>query len=213
MPKEKQSLFRVFLNGIISENPIFRLVLGVCSALAVTTSIENAFGMGIAVTFVLVCSNMFVSLLRKQIPEKVRIPVFVVLICTFVTVVELCVKAYVPALDKSLGVFLPLIVVNCIIFARAEAFAFTNTVPAAIVDGLGSGIGYTIALVLMSAVREIVGTGSIMGVQLFGSSFEPMLLFVLAPGAFITYGILLGVFNLIVSRAEKKKLPKGGAEA
>ena len=202
---EKKSLGKVFFNGIIPENPTFRLVLGTCPTLAVTTSALNGLGMGAAATFVLVCSNLAISALRKFIPDKVRIPAFIVIICAFVTMVQLLMQAFVPSLYDSLGLFIPLIVVNCIILARAEAFASKNTPLLSAADGLGMGIGFTLALTLMGAIRELIGGGSVFGVNVLGASYEPMLLIVLASGGFLTFGLLLGVFNLIVKKAEKKK--------
>ena len=205
---EKKSLGKVFFNGIIPENPTFRLVLGTCPTLAVTTSALNGLGMGAAATFVLVCSNIAISLLRKFIPDQVRIPAFIVVICTFVTMVQLLMQAYLPSLYDSLGIFIPLIVVNCIILARAEAFASKNPPLASAFDGLGMGIGFTLALTLMGAIRELIGNGSVFGVSLLGPSYEPMLLIVLASGGFLTFGLLLGVFNLIVKKIEKKNAAK-----
>ena len=205
---EKKSLGKVFFNGIIPENPTFRLVLGTCPTLAVTTSALNGLGMGAAATFVLVCSNIAISLLRKFIPDQVRIPAFIVVICTFVTMVQLLMKAFLPALDESLGIFIPLIVVNCIILARAEAFASKNGPVLSAADGLGMGIGFTLALTLMGAIRELIGNGSVFGFNLLGGSYEPMLLIVLASGGFLTFGLLLGGFNLIVKKIEKKNAAK-----
>ena len=205
---EKKSLGKVFFNGIIPENPTFRLVLGTCPTLAVTTSALNGLGMGAAATFVLVCSNFAISLLRKFIPDQVRIPAFIVVICTFVTMVQLLMKAFLPSLDESLGIFIPLIVVNCIILARAEAFASKNPPIASACDGLGMGIGFTLALTLMGAIRELIGNGSVFGLNILGSSYEPMLLIVLASGGFLTFGLLLGVFNLIVKKIERSRVAK-----
>ena len=205
---ENKSLGRVFFNGIIPENPTFRLVLGTCPTLAVTTSALNGLGMGAAATFVLVCSNVAVSLLRKFIPDQVRIPAFIVIICTFVTMVQLLMQAFVPSLYDSLGLFIPLIVVNCIILARAEAFASKNPPLSSAFDGLGMGVGFTLALTLMGAIRELIGNGSVFGFNLLGASYEPMLLIVLASGGFLTFGLLLGVFNLIVKRIENKRKAK-----
>ena len=205
---EKKSLGKVFFNGIIPENPTFRLVLGTCPTLAVTTSALNGLGMGAAATFVLVCSNIAISLLRKFIPDQVRIPAFIVVICTFVTMVQLLMKAFLPSLDESLGIFIPLIVVNCIILARAEAFASKNTPIASAFDGLGMGIGFTLALTLMGSIRELIGNGSVFGQNLLGASYEPMLLIVLASGGFLTFGLLLGIFNLIVKKIERKRSDK-----
>lgn len=198
-------LLRILRNGIVDENPTFRLVLGMCPTLAITTAAMNGLGMGAATTFVLVMSNLFVSLLRKAIPERIRIPAFVVVIATFVTIVQLLVKAFVPALDKSLGIFIPLIVVNCIIFARAEAFAFKNGPIPAVVDGLGMGIGFTLAITLLSTVRELFGTGSIFGMRVMPESFMPMAILTQPPGGFITLGLLLALVNTIAARMRKKK--------
>lgn len=205
---EKKSLGKVLFNGIVPENPTFRLVLGTCPTLAVTTSALNGLGMGAAATFVLVCSNVAVSLLRRFIPDQVRIPSFIVIICTFVTMVQLLMQAFVPSLYESLGLFIPLIVVNCIILARAEAFASKNPPLASAADGLGMGVGFTLALTLMGAIRELIGGGSIFGVNVLGASYEPMLLIVLASGGFLTFGLLLGLFNLIVKKAERKRAGK-----
>ena len=205
---EKKSLGKVFFNGIIPENPTFRLVLGTCPTLAVTSSALNGLGMGAAATFVLVCSNIAISLLRKFIPDQVRIPAFIVVICTFVTMVQLLMQAFLPSLYESLGIFIPLIVVNCIILARAEAFASKNTPIASACDGLGMGIGFTLALTLIGTIRELIGSGSVFGFNVLGASYEPMLLIVLASGGFLTFGLLLGVFNLIVKKIEKKNAAK-----
>jgi len=214
MPNEnKPSLRGVFLNGVFNENPTFRLVLGVCPTLASTTAALNGVGMGLAATFVLVGSNVVISLLRKFIPDKVRIPAFVVVICTFVTMVQMLMQAFVPPLYDALGIFIPLIVVNCIILARAEAFACKNGVLASGMDGLGMGIGFTLALTLIGSARELIGSGSLFGISLLGAAYEPMLLLVLAPGAFITFGLILGGINAITARAQKKKAAKGGASA
>ncbi len=206
---KKQGLGKVFMNGILDENPTFRLVLGTCPTLATTTSATNGFGMGLSVTFVLLCSNIVISLLRKFIPDKVRIPSFIVVIAAFVTILKLLLQAYVPSLYSSLGIFLPLIVVNCIILARAEAFASKHPVVDSAVDGLGMGMGFTIALTLIGAIRELLGSGSIFGINVFGASFEPMLILVLASGGFLTYGILLGIINAITNHSKKAKLEKG----
>ena len=198
----------MFFNGIIPENPTFRLVLGTCPTLAVTTSALNGLGMGAAATFVLVCSNLAISLLRKFIPDQVRIPAFIVVICTFVTMVQMLMQAYLPDLNESLGIFIPLIVVNCIILARAEAFASKNPPLASVADGLGMGIGFTLALTLMGAIRELIGNGSVFGQNILGPHYEPMLLIVLASGGFLTFGLLLGIFNLIVKKIDKKRAMK-----
>lgn len=207
MAKNNQ-LRGVFVNGIFNENPVFRLVLGACPVIAVTTSVTNAIGMGMAATLVLLGSNVVISALRSFIPNKVRIPAYMVVISTFVTIIQLLMQAFVPALYEALGIFLPLIVVNCIILARAEAFAGKNAVMPSIADGIGMGIGFTFALILISAVREFFGTGSIMGFQLMGASFEPVLLFILAPGGFLVFGLLLGIINAIVDKRKASKANK-----
>lgn len=212
MQPKQTSIRSVFMNGILGENPTFRLVLGVCPTLALTTAAMNGFGMGLAVTFVLMCSNGIISLIRNLVPDKVRIPVFVVVICAFVTLLQMILQAFIPVLYNALGIFLPLIVVNCIILARAEAFAQKNAVLPAIVDGIGMGFGFTIALTLIAAVRELLGNGTIFGIALLPATYEPMILLVLAPGAFITFGLLLGIVNAIVGRVQKNKA-KGGANA
>ena len=208
MMKERKSLGSIFLNGVITENPTFRL--GTCPTLAVTTSAINGIGMGAAATFVLIGSNVVVSLLRKFIPNNVRIPAFIVIICTFVTMVQLFMQAYLPSLYESLGIFIPLIVVNCIILARAEAFASKNPVLASAVDGLGMGVGFTLALTLIGMIREVIGSGTLFGFQIMGAGYEPMLLFVLASGGFLTYGILLGAINAIVRFLQRDKHSEGG---
>ena len=205
---EKKSLSGVFVNGIVAENPVFRLVLGACPTIAVTTSAINGVGMGIAATFVLIGSNVVISMLRNFIPNKVRIPAFIVVICTFVTVIQLLMQAFIPSLSDALGIFLPLIVVNCIILARAEAYASKNPIMASAADGLGMGIGFTLALLLIGAVREFLGTGAIFGMTVMGAGFEPVLLFILAPGGFLVYGLLLGIINGIGDKRKQKKLVK-----
>ena len=196
------SLGAVFTNGIYRENPVFKLTLGMCPFLAVTTSVENALGMGAASTFVLLCSNFLVSLFRSVIPSKVRIPCYIVIIATFVTLVDMVMNAYVPALHKSLGIFIPLIVVNCIILGRAEGFANKNPVIASLADGLGMGIGFTLAMVLLATFRELLGNGTWMGFNILGQAFhnQPLLIAILAPGAFILMGFIMGLFNILESR-------------
>ncbi len=189
-----KKLFHEFLKGIVRENPTFRLALGLCPTLAVSTSVVNGFGMGIAATFVMLGSNIIVSSIRDIIPKKIRIPCFIVIIATFVTIVELVMKAYFPALSKSLGIFVPLIVVNCIVLGRAEAFASKYGVARAIFDGLGMGVGFTLALVLISAIREVLGNGTLLGLVIV-KGFEPALLFILAPGALLVIGLLIGIVN------------------
>lgn len=207
---DKKNLSSVFLNGIITENPTLRLVLGTCPTLATTTSAINALGMGVAATFVLIGSNAVISLLRNIIPDKVRIPAFIVVICTFVTMVQMLMQAFVPALYQSLGMFIPLIVVNCIILARAEAFASKNGVLASAVDGIGMGLGFTLAITVMGCIRELLGNGSVFGVNLLGAAYEPMLIAILAPGGFIVFGLILGVSNFITQKADSKKKDEKG---
>ncbi|HKJ05676.1 MAG TPA: electron transport complex subunit E [Geopsychrobacteraceae bacterium] len=194
------SLIKEFSKGIWKENAVFKLLLGMCPLLAVTTSAENGLGMGFASTFVLVCSNIVVAMLRKLIPSKVRIPAFIIIIATFVTVVQLCMEAWVYGLYQSLGIFIPLIVVNCLILGRAEAFASKRPVLDAAVDGMGMGLGFTLALFILGAVREIFGSGALLGVDLFGASYQPMLLMILPPGAFISLGLLLAAMNKFEAR-------------
>ena len=177
----------VLTNGILKENPVLRLVLGTCPTLAVTTMASNAIGMGVAATFVLICSNVVISALRNIIPNQVRIPAYVTIIAGFVSVVQMLVKAYMPALDKSLGVFLPLIVVNCIILGRAEMFASKNGVGASALDGLGMGIGFTLTLLLMSSIREILGAGTWFGYQIIPASIDPFTIMTSAPGGFFVF--------------------------
>ncbi len=231
---EKKSLGKEFTKGLIAENPVFRLVLGTCPTLATSTSVVNALGMGISAMIVLVCSNIVISLLRKIIPSKVRIPAYIVIIASFVTIVQMLVKAFVPALDAALGVFLPLIVVNCIILGRAEAFAGKNSIIASAVDGLGMGVGFTIALCCMASVREIIGAGTFLdGAQnllvLFGdnvlggfngwtligenSFIQPMTVFILAPGGFLTFGLLMACANRLAERKGKPRAELGGCQA
>lgn len=209
MNKKNNSVFKTFLNGLLKENPTFVLMLGMCPTLAVTTSVVNGIGMGLSTTAVLICSNMVISMLRKFIPGKIRIASYIVIVAGFVTVVEMLLNAYVPALSASLGIYIPLIVVNCIILGRAEAFASKNGVISSIFDGLGMGLGFTCSLTLIAAVREILGAGTFAGYKLFGDSFQPMSIMILPPGAFLTLGILLAV---ITSVSKKISRNKGGAE-
>jgi len=194
------SLLSEFRKGLWRENAVFRLLLGLCPTLAVTTSAENGLGMGLATTFVLVGSNVVVSLLRKVIPPKVRIPAFIVIIASFVTVVQLCMEAYFYDLYKALGIFIPLIVVNCLILGRAEAFASKNRLLPAMADGLGMGTGFTLALFVLGAVRELFGSGTLLGYAVFGSGYQPLILMILPPGAFIAMGLLLACMNLLDAR-------------
>lgn len=189
-----------FVKGIWRENAVFRLVLGMCPTLAVTTSAENGLGMGLATTFVLLCSNIAIALLRKVIPARVRIPAYIVIIASFVTVVQLTMEAFVYGLYQSLGIFIPLIVVNCLILGRAEAFASKNSVVPAVFDGAGMGLGFTLALFLLGGVRELFGAGTLFGVSLLGPAYQPFLLMILPPGAFIVLGLLLAGMNRLESR-------------
>ncbi len=194
------SVSKEFFKGFYKENPVFRLALGLCPTLAVSNSVQNAIGMGAAATFVLLCSNVIISMIRKGVPKKIRIPIYIVVIATFVTIVDLVMAGFAPALHKSLGIFVPLIVVNCIILGRAEAFAGKNSVFYSFIDGLGMGIGFTFALTLISIVRELLGDGKLWGIPIFGPGFEPVLLLILPPGAFLTLGLFLGFFNWIETR-------------
>lgn len=194
------SNLKYFTNGLLKENPTFVIVLGTCPTLAVTTAAINGIGMGLATTFVLVFSNMFISMLKNYIPDKVRIAAFIVLIASFVTIVDLVMKAFVPDVYAALGIFIPLIVVNCIILGRAEAFAQKNKVWSSILDGLGMGLGFTLAITLIGSIREILGNGSIFNVKLFGDHMHTILIFILPPGAFITYGFLIAIVNSLKKR-------------
>lgn len=195
-------LSRVFYNGLIKENAIFVQAIGLCALLAVTTSAINGLAMGIAVTVVTVGSNIVVSLLRKFIPNKIRIPAYIVVIATFVTIVEMFIKAYSPTIYKALGIFIPLIVVNCMILGRAESFASKHGVIPSIVDGLGMGLGYTLASTSLGLLRELIGAGSLFGVSLFGPNFQPAIMFIMPPGSFILLGIMMGVFNHVRRKKE-----------
>ena len=229
---EKQSKWKIFTAGIIRENPVLRLVLGCCSVLAVTTTLSGAVGMGLAMTFVLVCSNIFISALRKIIPAKVHLPCYIVIIATFVTVVQMVMQAYVPDLYKTLGVFISLIVVNCIILGRAEMFACKNTVLDSALDGLGMGIGYILTMALMGGIRELIGSGTLLGVTIIPESIDRMTVMNSAPGGFFVFGVLMAgcvwlenKMNKPIERkscgdvmleeidAAKAKDAKGGAEA
>lgn len=195
----KNKALNTVLNGILRENPVFALVLGMCPTLATTTSAINGMSMGLATTFVLICSNVVISLLKNLIPDKVRIPAFIVVIATFVTMVQLLIQAYVPPVYDKLGLFIPLIVVNCIVLGRAEAFAAKNTVGLSALDGLGMGLGFTLALTLIGAVRELLGTGCIFGMNLYSETYG-MLIFVLAPGAFIVLGYLMALVQKLLKK-------------
>lgn len=195
MADNKKSNLAVLTNGIIKENPVLVLVLGTCPTLAVTTMAVNGIGMGIAATLVLICSNIVISLLKKVIPDSVRIPCYIVVIASFVTVVQFLVKAFAPDLDKALGVFLPLIVVNCIILGRAEMFANKNSVLQSALDGLGMGIGFTLALLCMGSIRELIGNGTWMGINVTANLWDPIIVFLLAPGGFLVFGSLIALVN------------------
>lgn len=197
------NLLKTFKNGIFDENPTFVQLIGMCPTLAVTTSLANGIGMGLSATVVLVMSNVVISLLRKLIPSKVRIAAYVAIIATFVTVIDLMLQAFVPSLSESLGIFIPLIVVNCIILARAEAFASKNGVIKSAADGLGMGLGFTVALSLISAIREILGAGTILGFSVGIST--PATVMILPPGGFLTLGLILGIINVIRNRKGGKK--------
>ncbi len=191
----------VFFKGLFKENPVFVIVLGMCPTLAVTTSLEKAIGMGLASTFVLVFSNLIISLIKKLVPDEVRIPVFIVVIATFVTLVKLIMAAYFPELKAALGIFLPLIVVNCIILGRAEAFASKNGPAASLADGFGMGIGFTLALCLLGTVREMLGSGSFLGIPFAdGLGAYTQTIFILAPGGFLTLGLFMAFFNYLAIR-------------
>ena len=199
------NLWKDLENGLIKENPTFRLVLGTCPTLAVTTAVFNGIGMGIAAAAVLIGSNLIISLIKKIVPNEIRIPIYIVVIATFTTIVQMLIQAFSPALDKSLGIYIPLIVVNCIIIARAEAFAAKNPVINSVMDGVGMGIGFTVALTIISSVREILGSGTFFGMQLFGPGFEPALIMILPPGGFMVFGLSIAAFNKITSLRKNRE--------
>ncbi len=194
-----------FTKGLLKENPTFVLLLGMCPTLAVTTSVANGIGMGLSATVVLILSNLVVSLVRKFVPNKIRIASYIVIIAGFVTMIDLFLQAYVPALSKSLGLFIPLIVVNCIILARAEAFASKNSPIPSMLDGAGMGLGFTFALALIGSIREILGAGTWFGISLFGAGFQPATILILPPGAFLILGLLIGCVKLLQKKGEKAK--------
>lgn len=214
---EKHSYIKQLKDGLFGNNPVLVQLLGMCPTLAVTTSVSNAIGMGLAATAVLICSNLLISLLRRFIPSQVRIAAYIVIISGFVTAIELLMKAYFYELYGSLGLFIPLIVVNCIILARAEAFASRNPVLPSMMDGLSMGLGFTFALVLLGAVREVLGAGTILGVSVFGAGYQPALLFIQPPGAFLTLGFLIaavqGIRNFKKDRERKRKKAEEAARA
>ena len=207
--KEK---LKVFSNGLLKENPSLRLVLGTCPTLAVTTLAVNGLGMGLAATFVLVCSNIAISALRKIIPDKVRLPAYITGIATFVTVLQMLVKAFVPALDSALGIFLPLIVVNCIILGRAEMFASKNSIGLSALDGLGMGLGFSGTLVVMGSVREVLGAGTLFGVQVMPAAVDPMTVFITPPGGFFVFGCLMALVIWIEIKTNNRKVRSIGCE-
>lgn len=206
------SKFQAFFNGIWKENPVLVLVLGTCPTLALTSQAINGFGMGIAATFVLVGSNMVISLLRNIIPEDVRLPAYIVIIASFVTIVELIIKAYAPALDQALGLYIPLIVVNCIILARAEMFANKNGVIPSMLDGLGMGIGFMLVLLVMGSIRELIGAGTIFGITVTANLIDPMTIMIMTPGGFFVFGCLIALANKINSRKGKEVKTDFGCE-
>ena len=196
---------RQFIAGLFDNNPTFVQLLGMCPTLAVSTSLDNAVGMGLAVTAVLTASNAVISVLRRFIPQRVRIAAYVVIIASFVTMIDLLMQAYFPALSRSLGLYIPLIVVNCIILARAEAFASRNPVLPSIVDGLSMGVGFTLALSCIAVVREVLGSGSLWGLSLFGEHFQPAVIMIMAPGGFLTLGMLIALVQKLREKGERKE--------
>ena len=198
------AVFQEFTKGFYRQNPVFKQALGLCPVLAVSNSVSSGLGMGMAATFVLICSNVIISMIRKIVPPKIRIPIYIVVIATFVTIVDLAMAGFLPSLHKSLGIFVPLIVVNCIILGRAEAFAGKNNVGKSFVDGLGMGLGFTFALVILGTIRELLGNGSFLNIPVIGSSFEPVLIMILPPGAFLTIGFVMGFFNWLENRRAKE---------
>ena len=200
-------------NGIIDENPTFIQVLGTCPTLAVTTSAINGIGMGLSTMAVLVCSNLFISLLRKIIPDTVRIPCFIVVIASFVTIVQLLLTAFLPALNESLGLYIPLIVVNCIVLGRAEAFASKNGPLTSLCDGIGNGLGFTLALCFIGLIREFLGAGTLFGVTVLPEAFPKTLVMIMAPGAFFTYGTLMAIFKRLIGKMKANKAAKEEAAA
>ncbi len=192
------SMFRELSKGLIRENPILVIMLGLCATLACSTSATDGLGMGVAFSFVMVCSNVVVSMIRKLVPNQVRIPVYIVVISTFVTIVDYALKAYLPTLSQSLGVFVPLIVVNCIVMARAEAFSSKNTVLASLMDGIGMGLGFTFIITMIGAIREVIGNGTVFGHQVMPAAYQPFLILILPPGAFLVIGFLLALHRKIM---------------
>jgi len=203
--KTKTPLLQELIKGLYRENPILIIMLGLCGALACSGNAVDAIGMGAAFTFVIICSNVVVSLIRKITPNQIRIPVFITVISTFVTIVDYAMKAYTPALSRSLGVFVPLIVVNCIIMGRAEAFASKNTVGASLMDGIGMSIGFTVVITLLGAAREFFGAGTLFGRQVLGGWYPPVLIFILPPGAFLVLGFFMAIQKRITHAMEAKR--------
>ncbi|MBR4890945.1 MAG: electron transport complex subunit E [Clostridia bacterium] len=197
--------FKELTKGLMKENPIFVQFLGMCATLAVSTSVSNGIGMGLSTTAVLVASNIIISLIRNLIPDKVRIAAYIIVIAGCVTAVEMVLNAFAPSVSKSLGIFIPLIVVNCIILGRAEAFASKNGVVKSALDGIGMGLGFTLALIILGSIREILGNGTFLGIELFGDKFQPATILILPPGAFIMLGIILAVINIISHKKEGNK--------
>lgn len=202
------SLLKQLKEGLLTNNPIFVQLIGMCPTLATSTSLKNGIGMGLAVTFVLMCSNLVISLLRKFIPNKIRIAAYIVIIAGFVTIVDLSLQAWLPDLSASLGMFIPLIVVNCIILARAEAFASKNGPLPSLMDGLSMGIGFTVAISILSTVRELLGSGTILGIEVFGSGYTPIIMAILPAGGFLLLGILIALFQHIMNKRSKKEAAK-----
>ena len=200
-----QNPMSIIKNGVLTENPTFVQCIGLCPTIAVSSSMENGIGMGLAATFVLIASNAVISMLRKIVPDEIRIPVFIVVIAAFVTVIQFVMEGYAPTLNRSLGIFIPLIVVNCIILARAEAFASKNGVVASILDGVGMGLGFTLALTILGGARELLGAGTLLGVPVTTSGYQPALMVILAPGGFLALGIFLGIFRALQARAAARK--------
>ncbi len=209
MENNKYSIKNAFIEGLFTNNPTFVQLLGTCPTLAVTTTVENGFGMGISATAVLILSNLLISLLRKFIPKQVRIASYIVIISGFVTAVELLIKAFLPSLDESLGLFIPLIVVNCIILARAEACASKNGPLPSMLDGLFMGLGFTFALTILGSIREILGSGTFLGFKIFGDGFVPITFFITSAGAFVTLGFVIAAVNAIRNKLSSKKNKEG----
>jgi electron transport complex protein RnfE len=208
----KEKLFPELTKGFLKENPVLRLVLGTCPALAISATVLGGAGMGAAATIVLLVSNVIISALRKVIPDKVRIPAYITIIAGLVTVVQLLVKAYVPAVDKSLGIYLPLITVNCIILGRADGYANRHGVLASACDAIGMGVGFTGALTAMAVLREVIGTGTFAGIPLFGTQFVPMTILILPPGGFFVYGCMIALANKLQGKSAKKQTGCGACE-